>query len=150
MKIKISTSVKASKEDVKKGFTEELFMSLNPPFPPVELLRFDGCKKGDTVALKLNFFVLRQHWISVITKENEDEKEWFFIDKGVDLPFFLKRWRHKHIVLNVGSGSAIKDHISYSTGYLFSDLLMYPVLYLQFLYRKPIYRKKFRKHQPPI
>ena len=144
MKIKISTKVNASKEDVKKGFTEELFMSLNPPFPPVELLRFDGCKKGDTVALKLNFILFRQHWISVITKEKEDKKEWYFIDKGVDLPFFLKSWKHKHIVAADELGAAIKDHITFTTGFLLTDVLMYPILYLQFLYRKPIYKKMFR------
>ena len=144
MKIKIKTKVNAPLIKVKEGFDETLFTKLSPPFPPVELLRFDGCKKGDTVALALNFFLFRQHWISVITKEKDEEQFWFFVDKGVDLPFFLKRWKHHHSVLQVEEGSVITDEINFSTGYHITNIMMYPVLYLQFLYRKPIYRKTFR------
>ncbi|MEO1255516.1 MAG: hypothetical protein AAFY41_11650, partial [Bacteroidota bacterium] len=95
--------------------------------------------------LRLNFLLFHQHWISVITKDGEDEKQWFFIDKGVQLPFFLKRWKHRHVVLKLNSGSLIEDDITYKTGFLIADVLMYPVLYLQFLYRRPIYKKIFTK-----
>lgn len=144
MKLRISTNVNASLQAVKKGFTKDLFLSLNPPFPPVRLLQFDGCKEGDKVALELNFIFFKQQWVSDITEDSEDEKEWFFLDEGIRLPFFLKSWKHRHVVEEEGSGSRIIDDITFSTGTILTDLLLYPALLGQFLYRKPIYRKVFK------
>ncbi|MEO9869841.1 SRPBCC family protein [Ekhidna sp.] len=143
MRIKIKTKVSSTKERVKEGFTRDLFMSLNPPFPPVKLLKFDGCGTGDKVALELNFLLFKQKWISDITEAYEDEKSWYFVDQGSRLPFFLKKWRHHHGVEKAGSGSIIIDEITFSTGTVLTDALMYPLLYGQFLYRKPIYKRKF-------
>ena len=144
MRVRIKTSVVASLETVKEGFTEDLFLKLNPPFPPVELLRFDGCKKNDVVALELNFILFRQYWISVITEDQDNESEWFFVDKGSQLPFFLKRLRHRHVVQQSGEGAVIIDDITYSTGTILTDLIMYPALLGQFLYRKPVYKRIFK------
>lgn len=144
MDLKISSLIRGvSKEHIKQGFTEDLFLSLNPPFPKVKLLRFDGCKSGDEVGLELNFLFFRQKWISKIIEDKEDNQSWYFVDQGTTLPFFLKSWKHKHIVENHRSYSMIIDQISYTSGYWITDLLLYPALLLQFLYRKPIYSKWF-------
>ncbi len=146
MKIKLVTHVKANVETVKNGFDERLFLNLNPPFPPVKLLRFDGCKKGDKVILELNFLLFRQTWESLITHDVSNNEEFSFVDEGVRLPFFLKAWKHRHInTANKESGTNIMDDIEFKTPTLLTDFLFYPVLYLQFLYRKPIYRKVFAK-----
>jgi ligand-binding SRPBCC domain-containing protein len=144
VKIQIKTKVKASLEKVKEGFTEDLFLSLNPPFPPVKLLQFDGCKTGDKVALELNFLLFKQHWISDIVEDQEKDESWYFLDIGTQLPFFLSRWKHHHRVEKAASGSIIIDDITFSTGMIVTDILMYPILYGQFFYRKPIYKKRFR------
>lgn len=143
MHLKVRTTVSAKLSTVKEGFTQDLFLRLNPPFPIVRLLQFDGCQKGDKVGLELNFLVFRQKWISHIIEDGEGDKEWYFIDQGVELPFFLKSWTHRHIVRTAHEGSIIIDDIQYSTGFLLTDLLMYPLLLHQFLYRKPIYRRFF-------
>jgi ligand-binding SRPBCC domain-containing protein len=143
MKLRITTDVKASLPSVKAGFTQDLFLSLNPPFPPVKLRQFDGCKKGDRVELELNFIFFKQRWVSDITDDEETEDRWFFIDEGTTLPFFLKSWRHHHSVEKRSAGSAIIDDITFSTGTLLTDLLMYPALLGQFLYRKPVYKRIF-------
>jgi len=144
MKIRITTQVDASLETVKEGFTKDLFLSLNPPFPPVRLLQFDGCKTGDKVALELNFILFKQQWISDITDDGQNKKEWFFLDEGTKLPFFLKSWKHRHIVEKKGASSNIIDDITFTTGTLFTDILFYPALLGQFLYRKPIYKRIFK------
>ena len=144
MKITISTKVGAKLDRVKDGFTENLFLALNPPFPPVKLKQFDGCTAGDKVALELNFIFFKQMWVSNIIEDFKTEYQWYFVDVGEQLPFFLKSWNHLHEVRAVSKGAKIVDDITYSTGYLLTDLLMYPVLYLQFLYRKPIYKKRFK------
>ncbi|MEQ8581904.1 MAG: hypothetical protein RIC30_16820 [Marinoscillum sp.] len=145
MRIVIRTSVSADLKEVKQGFTEQLFLSLNPPFPPVKLLRFDGCEKGDQVALELNFLLFKQQWISEITESADRTGSWSFVDVGRKLPFFLRTWEHRHVVIQVGKGAEIVDDIRFSTGALLSDVLLYPVLWAQFLYRKPIYKKWFNK-----
>ena len=145
MRLVISTRVEQSLLEVKSGFTKELFLSLNPPFPPVRLLQFDGCKKGDKVALELNFIFFKQKWVSVITHDNTDENLFEFIDEGAQLPFFLKTWIHHHKVLATSDGeSEIVDDITFTSPFLLMDYLLFPALYLQFLYRKPVYKKLFK------
>ncbi len=143
MRITIKTKVQASLQVVKDGFTEDLFLKLNPPFPPVKLVQFDGCKAGDKVALKLNFLLFKQQWVSNIIEDYESDIQWYFIDVGQKLPFFLKSWKHVHEVKAIESNSVIIDDITYTSGTILTDLLMYPLLLIQFLYRKPIYKRIF-------
>ncbi|MFN3800467.1 SRPBCC family protein [Belliella pelovolcani] len=145
MDITIETTVAQDYLQVKEGFDETLFTKLSPPFPPVKLLRFDGSKTGDLVTLELNFIFFKQKWTSEITDDQTDEQEFFFIDEGVVLPFFLKKWKHKHRIIKAKNGSIIRDEISYEGPFGLMTLLLYPALYLQFLYRKPIYKKIFGK-----
>jgi ligand-binding SRPBCC domain-containing protein len=144
MKINIETQVQQDYLKVKEGFNETLFTKLSPPFPPVKLLRFDGSKKGDFVSLELNFLFFKQKWTSEITEDKTTEQEFYFIDEGVELPFFLKEWQHKHRIINSGEGCIIRDEITYKSGFSLLTLLLYPALYIQFLYRKPIYKKLFK------
>jgi ligand-binding SRPBCC domain-containing protein len=145
MKITISTEVDQSYLEVKAGFTESLFKKLSPPFPPVRLLRFDGSETGDIVSLELNFIFFRQKWTSHITEDQTTAQEFFFVDEGVELPFFLKKWRHKHRVLSSGAGAIIRDEIEFEAPYSWMTGLLFPVLWLQFAFRKPIYQRIFKR-----
>lgn len=145
MKIIISTYVTQAYEKVTEGFGRELLTALNPPFPPVKLLRYDGNKRGDEVYLQLNFLLFKQVWKSRITEDYKDEGKSYFIDEGIKLPFFLSHWRHKHLIIKKDGGTIITDDISFRTPFFVLDLLIFPIMYLQFLYRKPIYKKYFRK-----
>jgi len=143
MKITIQTAVNQSLTEVWEGFDLNLFKKLSPPFPPVEVKAFGGCLKGDKVHLQLNFLLFKQDWISDIIDQQATDSEIFFIDEGTQLPFFLSAWHHKHRLVKNGSGTNIIDEITFKTPTLLTDYLFYPLLYLQFLYRKPIYRKVF-------
>ncbi len=145
MKINFSTSVEQGYLDVKAGFTEALFKKLSPPFPPVRLLRFDGSQKGDIVSLELNFLLFRQKWTSEITADQTTDLEFYFVDEGIELPFFLKKWTHKHRVISSGIGSIIRDEIEYEAPFGVLTLLLFPVMWLQFAYRGPIYKRIFKK-----
>jgi ligand-binding SRPBCC domain-containing protein len=142
MKITIETIVNQSVEKVWEQFDEKLLMKLSPPFPPVKLISF-GRKIGEKVTMELNFFILRQLWISKITDFYFTAQEIYFIDEGERLPFFLKYWKHKHRIVKINEGSKIIDEITFQTPTILTDYIFYPILYLQFLYRKPIYRKIF-------
>ncbi len=144
MKIKVKTEVYASVEKVKSGFTQDLFRQLNPPFPPVTVSRFDGCRRGDRVVLELNFLFFRQTWESLITSHVSTATEFSFVDEGIILPFFLKYWKHHHVAIREGDTTVIIDDITFRTPTRLTDYLLYPILYLQFLYRRPIYKKYFK------
>ena len=145
MKLKIQTSVEKNYLQVWEGFTEDLFNQLSPPFPPVKVMQFDGCQKDDTVELELNFLLFKQRWKSLITDQQSTNTEIFFLDEGVKLPFFLTFWKHRHRIIKNGDSTIIADEIEFRTPTLLTNYLFYPLLWLQFAYRKPIYRKVFRK-----
>jgi ligand-binding SRPBCC domain-containing protein len=145
MKITIKTTVEQDYLSVKEGFNESLFTKLSPPFPPVKLVRFDGSEKGDLVSLELNFIFFRQKWVSEITEDKTTEEEFYFIDQGIELPFFLKYWRHKHRIIKSGEKSIIRDEISFKAPFTLLTLLLYPAMLLQFGFRIPVYKKIFKK-----
>ena len=144
MKLTLQTRVEQDYLSVKKGFDQTLFQKLSPPFPPVKLLRFDGSSTGDLVVLELNFLFFKQRWTSEITEDSTDEKEFYFIDEGIELPFFLKTWRHKHRVIQDGTGSLIRDEINYTAPFGWITVLLHPALLAQFAFRIPIYKRLFK------
>lgn len=145
MKLILKTNVKQSPQQVWAGFNQSLFEKLAPPFPRVRLLRFDGSTTGCTVAVELNFILFRQTWQSDITEHGETEEEIWFVDQGSQLPFFLKFWRHRHRLLRTETGTQIVDDIEYRTGSVVMDYLMFPLMWSQFKYRWPIYRRVFNQ-----
>jgi ligand-binding SRPBCC domain-containing protein len=147
MKISIATIVEQPVSKVWEQFDEKLLSKLSPPFPPVRLISF-GQKVGEKVTMELNFFIIRQLWVSKITESYLSVKESYFIDEGEQLPFFLSYWKHKHRIVENStspnnSGSIIIDEIEFRTPTILTDYIFYPILYLQFLYRKPIYQNFF-------
>ncbi len=146
MNIVLKTTVRNTTfQEVMMGFTESLFKRLAPPFPPFKLERFDGCKTGDKVHLRLNFIFFKQQWNSLIIKHGEDHQKTFFIDKGVQLPFFLSFWEHHHILEQNGKDVQIIDDIRFTIKPRILLPFVLPGLWLVFLYRKPIYKKAFSK-----
>lgn len=147
MHIKISTEVVGNYKNILPQFDKTLFLRLSPPGMQVNLIRFDGSKKGDIVQLALRplgLAFLQQEWTSLITEDGENAEEVWFIDEGQILPSFLAKWKHRHIVSKKSENqSIIIDDIHYESPFLLLDWLLYPVMYLQFYYRKPIYRKFF-------
>jgi len=146
MHLLIKIPVAANLATVKAGFTESLFTALAPPFPKVNVIHFGGCKKGDKVHLRLFFPLLPpQNWISDITADSQTATEWYFIDHGTTLPFFLGFWEHKHLVTQHADHCIITEDITFKGPWWLPDFLLYPTLFLQFSARKPIYEKLFGK-----
>lgn len=148
MKIRISTPVKGNYKEVMARFDQQLLEQLTPPGISAKLLRYDGSKPGDIVHIQLTILgILKQEWISEITEEGEDDQRIFFVDEGngKQLPSFLSTWKHQHIVENDDPDSVIVDDIEYTTPFFLLDWLMYPMIFLQFIYRKPIYRRVFNE-----
>lgn len=144
MIIRLQTFVEQDLPKVWNGFDQSLLKALTPPFPKVKVLRYDGNLTGDIVSFELNVFGFKQKWTSLITDHQETHDRCYFIDEGTELPFFLKTWRHVHGLNRSQSGTIIDDFIEFTTPYFWLDYLVYPVLWAQFAYRKPIYRTYFQ------
>lgn len=140
MKINLKSTVQCPIILVQENFDENLFKYLLPP--GAQLMHYGGSKKGDIVHLKLP---LVGTWKSAITDHGEAEDQIFFVDEGVQLPFPLKRWKHRHVLHKKGEHTVIKDHMDYSTGFVLSDALVYPFLLLAFAPRVRQYKKYFFK-----
>jgi ligand-binding SRPBCC domain-containing protein len=145
MKLKISTIVNQNYSIVVENFKKQLFKKLNPPFPVVKIQRYDGMKKNDQVHLELNFLFWKEMWISVVTDNGFSDNEFYFIDQGRQLPFLLKSWRHTHRILDKEGMTIIEDDIFFESRWKWLNILTYPLIFLQFSYRKPIYKKYFSK-----
>ena len=144
MKLKIRTTVDNSMKNVFDGFTEDLFIKLSPPFPKVKVLKFDGSEVGDEVHLEIDFLFFKQKWVSIIVESGDSDHEIYFVDEGEEMPFFMKYWRHKHRVLAKKKQSIIEDDITFNTSSIIGDVLFFPALLLQFLYRIPVYKNYFK------
>jgi ligand-binding SRPBCC domain-containing protein len=147
MKLVIETPVKQDYKTVWQGFTKELFLALTPPLTPIEVLRFDGCRKGDEIHLRIGLSPLTQRWKSKIIEQKETENEIYFIDEGLELPFFLSYWHHKHRIIKQNEGALIIDEINFESFHGAGSFSVYPILYLQFATRKSIYQEWFEKDE---
>lgn len=146
MKLRVTTRVDASLEAVDAGFTKDLFERLNPPFPIARLKAYGGEHPGDLVKIELDFLLFKQLWVSEIIDREESTDEIYFTDVGKELPFFLKEWRHRHILKRdkATGGTFIIEDVDFQGPALLPNFLLYPALWGLFAYRKPIYRKVFR------
>lgn len=147
MHIVIRTPVAGHYREVLARFDQDLFEALSPPGAGVELLRFDGSHPGDVVHIRMKLLgLIAQDWVSHITEEDATDTAAWFVDEGQQLPFFLSEWRHRHVVEKVSeTQSVIVDDIYFRSPARPLDYLLYPVLYAQFAYRRPIYRRIFGK-----
>jgi len=145
MHFQIKTKVPQNYQKVFEGFDQSLFLKLKPPGMGIKLHRFDGCQKGDEIHLELSSLGIRQEWVSLVTQFERGAQSILFVDEGQKIPRPLKSWRHQHFILNQGNHSTIVDDVTYHTKFLLLDILFFPLVYLTFFYRKPIYRSYFSK-----
>ena len=141
MKLVIETPIANNHHDIFKRFDLKLFKALKPPFTSIDVKRFDGCEKGHEVHLTVTLFgLIKQHWINHITETRHTQDEYCFVDRGVLMPFPLSYWEHTHIVRAINEKeSVIIDHIIYKSRIPLIEFMMYPLFYLMFSARKPIY-----------
>jgi ligand-binding SRPBCC domain-containing protein len=145
MRIIIKTKVGQDYKTVFSKFDLYFFKMLKPPFIGFKVNRFDGCETGDEVHVEFNTLGWKQEWKALIIEKTETDNEIYFVDEGLQLPRPLKKWRHKHIIAKFIDSTIIIDNIAYITNSIFLDILLYPVMYLQFFLRKGVYKSYFKK-----
>ena len=145
MRLTLRTAVAQPPAQVLAGFTRALFEALAPPFPKLRVLRFDGCRTGDEVVIELDTGVTTLSWTARIVDHGvRPDGTHFFVDEGQALPPPLRFWRHRHLIEpGPSGGSVVVDALEYRTAAPLLDALLYPALWAQFAWRKPIYRRWF-------
>ena len=145
MNIKLQANVAGNYKDVMARFDRGLFEALAPKQGKMEIVEFTGSKKGDRVHIRF-LSPIKADWISAITEDGVDGQEAYFVDEGVQLPFPLSYWKHRHIVRKITENtSCIIDDITFRGPNKLVSLLMYPAIFLGFYPRKKIYRQYFGK-----
>ena len=111
----------------------------------LNLVRYDEpTQPGSLVEIEARVFGgIKQHWLTEITEMVVNDDESYFVDEGRTLPFPLKAWRHKHQIRKKDNHVEIVDDVNYSAGWL--TWLFRPVIWMQFAWRRPQYRKFFGK-----
>ena len=151
MHILLITRVSGSPTDVFEQFDHNLLLKLSPPLMKVRLLQFDApMKVGNVVHVEVKIMgIIRQEWYNVISEVSNSPDSHFFTDVGVHLPGMFSEWQHKHWVRKGADGcTEIVDDIHYKSVNRLFTALIYPLVFLQFWYRKPIYRRTFGKPKP--
>jgi ligand-binding SRPBCC domain-containing protein len=139
---KIQTKIDSSISQVWSQFNEELLKKISPPFPSVQIIRFDGCSKGDLVILEINLLILKVIWSSQIISFNQDSTQFSFVDEGIQVPFGIKKWKHEHSIIKIDEMHCyIQDLVTFKTSFVFLDLILFPFLWGMIFYRKPFYKK---------
>ena len=143
MNLQLSTLVNGNYRDIIQQFDLQLFETLAPPLVKMEIIKFTGSEKGDSVHIRF-LKPVSTEWKSEITASDITEKRASFTDEGSILPWPLSYWKHIHIVEKVTDNiSRITDDIYFKGHNAFLTILLYPLLFLSFYPRKKIYRKYF-------
>lgn len=144
-KFTVKTSIPLPMQDVIAGFTKDLFIFITPPFLEIEIDRYDGHKLGDRIEFKISTLGLMQSWISEIVESDRSEREYFFVDEGLELPEPFTFWRHTHRIIKVDElNSEIIDDIQFKCQNIPSELIALPLLKGSFLYRRPLYKRFYK------
>jgi ligand-binding SRPBCC domain-containing protein len=143
MKIVLKTSVNRDFQTVVRGFNKDLFEYLMPPLGLAVLKRYDGQEHGDMVHIGFRLPLLKDFKV-VIRDSGREEKVYWFVDRGLEMPLGLEFWQHEHRVVSLGKNKCvIIDHIEFDSKWRLLNLLNYLLLLLAFLPRMALYRRYY-------
>lgn len=145
MRFLIHTPVKGEPRKVFAGFDHNLLLMLTPPGMRIDLIHADQADKPNGyIHLKVTILgIIKQEWKNRFSDHELADDRCHFLDTGEMMPFPIKSWRHDHRVERLGDHTQIIDDVQFGTKFLLLDWLLFPVMWLQFRYRRPIYRKHF-------
>jgi ligand-binding SRPBCC domain-containing protein len=144
MRFKIRTHVNAPLETVKSGFDVHLLKAISPPLPKIHVDVYEGNKVGDRIDFLLDFVVFKGRWTGEVTERADGNDRFWFVDEGHQMPLGLTYWHHKHLLETNHTGTLITDDVHYCTKFWLFDALLFVPMYLQFMYRKPYYKRYFK------
>lgn len=142
MKLAVESNVKGvNPEEVYSLFDVELLCALSPPFMKPQPLVHEGNHLGAQLVLRLKNPLFSSVWKGHVTEEKHTENEIYFVDEGIEMPFGMTAWRHKHRIIRAPFGTLIRDEVEFNTKNGLLTALLMPGVWLQLIYRKPLYEK---------
>jgi len=146
VKFTVSTQIHGiSPGEVYRVFNYDLLWALSPPFAKPKAVLYEGNRPGHRMVFRLVTPLGTKHWAGRVTEEGHTENEIYFVDEGEQMPFGLSLWRHKHRIIKTGWGTLLRDEVRFEGRNALLTVLLFPVLYAQFIYRKPLYAKSIRR-----
>jgi len=125
--------------DVIRSFHTHKFVEFLITGQPAKIETWKGIEDGKVASFSFWFFGWRK--ISVVHQYYSLKRGYlYFIDRGVELPFRLKKWEHHHIVKETHNGTVIIDKIILDDSIGFKKYLIYPVMLFPIIVRKITYR----------
>lgn len=126
-------------------FDFKLLSDLSPSFMKPEAIIYEGNKRGDRLSFRLHTPFFTTLWEGKVSEEKYAEDEIYFVDEGDKMPFGMRLWRHKHRIIKTDYGTLIRDEVQFDTKNSLLTFFLLPGIWLQFLYRKPLYDKIIKK-----
>jgi ligand-binding SRPBCC domain-containing protein len=87
----------------------------------------------------------KKTWMGEITEEGKSETEIYFTDVGIKMPLGLTSWSHTHLLIKKEWGTQIEDRLFFNGLNRLHTWILLPALWIQFIYRKPLYERVIRK-----
>ena len=131
--------------DVYRVFDFRLLAKLSPPFMKPEAKLYEGNKPGHQLYFIIHTPIGGYPWKGKVTEENISENEIYFVDEGIDMAFGMSAWKHKHRLIKTDTGTLVRDEVYFDTKNPLWKYVLLPGVWLQFLYRKPLYEKIVKK-----
>jgi ligand-binding SRPBCC domain-containing protein len=145
MNLTLKTAVKGNYKNIIAAFDRKLFEALKPPFGEMEIVEFTGSKKGDKVHIKFHS-PIKAEWISDIVEDKVTDEQAWFVDVGINLPWPLATWTHRHIVEKIDDqNSRIIDDITFTGSNFILTVFLFPAIFIGFYPRKKVYQEYFKK-----
>lgn len=146
MRFTVTSDVRGvSPREAYSVFTDQLLTTLSPPFAKPVTRLYEGNRPGHRLHFILHTPLGAKTWTGKVTEEQVSEAEIYFIDEGAEMPFGLTYWRHKHRLIKTNEGTRIRDEVQFETKNSFLAFFLFPVLWFQLLYRKPMYEKTIKR-----
>ena len=142
MNLQIDCQVKGDYQKVFEHFNENLFKKLTPSF--IKIKKFDGVEVGDEFIIEIPILFTTMVWKGRISQREKSHDSCYFVDIGDTLPFPLKSWEHKHLILKDEENAIISDKINFdSYGGFFLRPFVYIMVYIMIKVRTPLYKSYF-------
>lgn len=142
MKFSINSRVRGfSPQQIIEVFDFDLLRELSPPLMKPHALIYEGNRPGSRIHFRLATPSGVKNWIGKIDGYGESENEIWFSDEGIEIPFGIKTWKHKHRLMKTDYGTIIRDEVEVEFIRPWTALFKLPGIWLQFIYRKTLYEK---------
>lgn len=136
-------------EEVKLAFHDFKFIKYLTKFQPVQILKWDGIKDGDSAHFKFWFFGWRQIIVFHKNYMNSENKLSFTDYSKVSLPLGLSSWNHEHVVRKNNESIYIEDYFEFNHNNKFLAYILYPIMIMPIVMRRITYKIFFKYYRMP-